>query len=64
MNEWYKKEDIFPWSSYQDYIGENRWGKLLKTEIILEQFKNEEEYKNFVQTSGAKEMEEELDLNF
>ena len=63
LNEWSKKEDIFPWSSYQDYIGENRWGEILKTEIIIEQFKNIKEYKDFVVTSGAKELEGELILD-
>ena len=63
LSEWYKKEDLFPWSSYQDYIEENRWDKVLKTEIVLEQFKDKKEYKNFVETSGAKEMEEELILD-
>ena len=63
LSEWYKKENLFPWSSYQDYIEENRWDKVLKTEIVLEQFKDKKEYKNFVETSGAKEMEEELILD-
>ncbi len=63
LNEWYKKEDGFPWSSYQDYIKENRWSEILKTEIILEQFKDKKEYKNFIQTSGAKNIEKELLLD-
>lgn len=63
ISEWSKKEDIFPWSSYQDYIRENRFGEILKTEIITEQFKNNKEYKNFVETSGAKEMKEELTID-
>jgi putative transposase len=60
FNEWHKKEVNFPWSSYQDYIKENRWRNLLKIEIITEQFKNKNEYKNFVETSGAKEIKDEL----
>jgi len=63
INEWIKKEDSFPWSSYQDYVKENRFGEILRTEIILEQFKNKSEYKDFVKTSGAKEMKEELNLD-
>ena len=63
LNEWYKKEDIFPWSSYQDYVKENRWGEILKTEIILDQFKDKREYKDFVETSGAKEIDKELALD-
>jgi putative transposase len=63
LNEWHKKEDIFPWSSYQDYVTENRFGEIIKTEIVTEQFKNGKEYKNVVETSGAKEMREELAID-
>jgi len=63
LNEWRKQEDIFPWSSYQDCVGENRWGKILKNEIIVEQFRNKKEYKEFVQTSGAKEIKEDLTID-
>ncbi len=55
---WKDKEHFYPWSSYQDYIGENRWGELLKTDLILDQFKNKEEYKHFVDTSPAKTFDE------
>ncbi|MBI3306117.1 transposase [Candidatus Nomurabacteria bacterium] len=63
LSEWRKREDSFPWSSYQDYVKENRWGYLLKNEIIVEQFRNKKEYKDFVETSGAKELEEELAID-
>ena len=49
-----KWQDYF-WSSYQDYVRENRWPNLLKVDIILDQFKNKREYGNFVKTSLAKE---------
>ncbi|MBU3942922.1 transposase, partial [Patescibacteria group bacterium] len=52
---WNKKEHLYPWSSYQDFVKENRWGELLKPEIILDQLSNKEEYKSFVQKSGAKD---------
>src|SRR3989344_2069962 len=29
LSQWNKKEHLFQWSSFQDYIGENRWGNLL-----------------------------------
>jgi len=45
----------YPYSSYQDYIGTNRWGDLLSTGIVLKQFKNQAKYKDFVTTSTAKE---------
>ena len=60
LNEWSKRGDLFPWSSYQDYVKENRWGKMLKNEIVLEQFKNKEEYNKFVKTSGVKKSKEEI----
>ncbi|MDP2909603.1 MAG: transposase [bacterium] len=55
LKGWEGKEELYPWSSFQDYVGDNRWGELLKTDIIKNQFKNAEEYKLFVKNSGAKE---------
>jgi hypothetical protein len=37
-------------SSYRDFVGENRWGELLSTETILKHFKNQAEYKKFVES--------------
>ncbi len=54
IKEWEDKEHQYPWSSYQDYIKENRWEKLLKTDIISGQFSSPEDYKNFVDSSVAK----------
>jgi putative transposase len=51
---WAGKESEYPWSSYPDYVEQNRWGKLLSTETILEQFDSPKEYRNWVETSGAK----------
>ena len=45
----------YQWSSYQDYVSTNRWGKLLETKIVSEQFNNQNAYRNFVETSMAKE---------
>lgn len=50
-----KKIDRYPWSSYQDYLGTNRWGKLLATSVVTEQFGSQDAYKSFVTTSLAKE---------
>ncbi len=58
---WAKKEHLFPWSSYQDYVKENRWGELLKKDIVSEQFSSGEDYKEFIETSGAKEELEGFD---
>lgn len=54
LSGWKNKEHLYPWSSYQDYL-QNRWGGLLKPEIILEQFNTPKDYKKFVKTSSAKE---------
>lgn len=61
IKEWFGTEDEYPWSSYQDYIGENRWGNLLVQDIFLSQFKDKDTYRNFVETSPAKLLEEEFD---
>ena len=56
IKEWTNREHLFPYSSYQDCVNKNRWGELLKTDIITEQFPNGEKYKSFIETSGAKEL--------
>ena len=61
LRDWKNKEENYQWSSYQDYVSQNRWGKLLTPDIVTEQFKNKEEYKEFTQTSTAKIIEKELD---
>ncbi len=55
LSEWTDKEHLYPWSSYIDYIQKNRWGELLSSHKILEQFSEPEEYREFVDTSGIKE---------
>jgi putative transposase len=55
IKEWENKYDKYPYSSYQDYIGLNRWGNFLSTEIVLKQFKDQAKYKDFVTESLAKE---------
>lgn len=59
IKEWKNKEHGFFWSSFQDYIKENRWGDLLARQIILEQFSNPKEYREFVDTSGTKILEKD-----
>ena len=55
IKEWKNREDGYPWSSYQDYIKENRWSDLLKNDVISSQFSNKKEYYEFVKTSPAKD---------
>jgi putative transposase len=52
---WENTYEKYPYSSYQDYIGLNRWGNFLSTEIVLKQFKDQAKYRDFVTTSTAKE---------
>jgi len=54
LSGWKGREKSYPWSSYQDYVAENRWGKLLENEIIMSRFAQYQEYENFVSTSLAK----------
>lgn len=61
LKEWLNKENNYPWSSYQDSIGKNRFEELLVLDIINGQFKNKNEYGEFIKTSSAKLLKEELD---
>src|SRR3989338_1651692 len=54
IREWKDRELKYPWSSYQDCAQQNRWGKLLRPGIFLDQFSEPESYKNFVETSTEK----------
>lgn len=62
LRVWKDKEAEYPWSSLQDYVTENRWGGLLAQEIITDQFEGStrSNYADFVRTSTAKVLEEEL----
>jgi len=56
------KAENYKWCSYRDYLG-LRKGTLCSKEIILDQFKNTEEYKKYVEmvikeSSGRKDLEE------
>lgn len=58
LRRWRNKEEKYSWSSYPDYFGENRWGELLKPEIVLDQFSDGQEYHEWVKGSSAKSIEE------
>lgn len=62
LKGWRGKEHEFPWSSFIDYVGDNRWGKLIAPEIILDQFSNKREYRNFVDENPSKLSDDELFL--
>lgn len=63
LKGWKDKERFYPWSSYQDYVSVNRWGILLKPDIVLEQFKDAQTYLQYVKESGAKEIDPNLLLD-
>lgn len=56
LKSWKGREIEYPWSSYQDYMKENRWGGLLAQEVILDQFEGTKQsnYADFVKSSPAK----------
>lgn len=61
LSGWRNRELKYPWSSYQDFAIGNRWGKLLEPKIILDQFDDGSDYKNFVESSSAKDnLDEEI----
>lgn len=54
LGGWSETFEKYPFSSYQDYIGPNRWSHFLSTKTILKQFKNSAKYKDFVLENLAK----------
>lgn len=63
LKEWKNIEEKYPWSSYQDIVKNNRWGELLKPDIILDQFSNKNSYYEFIKTSTAKLQPKETLIN-
>ena len=63
IKEWRGREYQYPWSSLPDYTGVSRWDNLLSPEVILGQFATKEDYRKFIETSKAKELETQLDEN-
>jgi len=61
LKGWFNKESSYEWSSYQDCVNINRFEGLLILDLISGQFKNKKEYDQFVKTSPAKTLKEELD---
>jgi len=55
LKNWRAKEVQYPWSSFQDYVHENRWGKFLNTSVIKDRFASGKKYYNFVQETPIKE---------
>lgn len=51
---WRHRELEYPWSSFQDFVNENRWGKLLVPNIVSDEYSGGKSYLRFVNTSPAK----------
>ena len=60
LSKWLNKEHEYQWSSYSDFVKENRWDRLIAPEVLLDQFKDKKKYQEFVKTSTAKLFKEEL----
>jgi len=57
-----RKEQDYPWSTFQDYVKENRWGKLLCTNPINDHFSNPREHYNFVSGARSDIIDSEFDF--
>ena len=55
------REVKYTWSSFQDFVFENRWGEFLTPDIILEKFKDGGAYEKFVVTMPIKKPHGEPD---
>lgn len=51
------KEDQYRWSSYRDYLGDERMKDFLDMSLVLGQFTDPAEYHDFVSSSTAKDSE-------
>jgi len=60
LRKWRDREKNYPWSSYQDYIKEDRWSGLLRPQILLDQYETKKEYERAVDESGAKDKDESI----
>lgn len=58
---WRGLEVDYMWSSFQDFVVQNRWGNFLKPDIILEQFDSGKEYKKFIVETPIKAVQDNLD---
>ena len=54
LKAWGDREEDYPWSSCQDLVKNNRWGELLRPNIILNQFSDNNSYYQFIKTNTAK----------
>lgn len=48
IEEWKTNYEKYPWSTYSDYLGINRWGELLSVGTIMNRYKDKKLYREFV----------------
>jgi putative transposase len=53
-----KNTEDYPWSSFFDYVQENRWGDIIVPDVILGGYSSKEKYKDFVKTNTAKDSDQ------
>ncbi|OGF51445.1 hypothetical protein A3I27_03525 [Candidatus Giovannonibacteria bacterium RIFCSPLOWO2_02_FULL_43_11b] len=63
LRRWHKRTTEYPWSSFQDYAGENRWGEFLNSQILMDQFNGGEEYRHFIEETSISKIERKLQQN-
>lgn len=54
LPDWRGKEADYEWSSLKDYVKINRWPNLIKTDLISDQFSDQDEYWSWIKNSSAK----------
>ncbi|MBI2609615.1 transposase [Candidatus Giovannonibacteria bacterium] len=62
LKRWKKKELQYPWSSYQDYVYESRWANFLNPSLILDQFETRSEYRDLLEKTSIRKLEERLNV--
>ncbi len=60
LKGWRGREVKYPWSSFQDFVGVNRWKSFLDSSVVLDQFDDGGEYQIFVEEMPIKEVEEHV----
>lgn len=60
LKGWRNREVEYFWSSFQDFVKENRWRQFLCPSVIMDKFKDGREYYDFIMETPIKEVESKL----
>lgn len=55
LKSWGGREHEYPWSSFRSYCGDGRLGDFINPSIIIDQFRNTDEYVQFVKETRKKD---------